>query len=229
MEPRLHHGRPRPSISPAGRSGSPRCRRRPSCWAPIRNGGAPSPNVADASPCDIASSTEELAQWVASNYVQVALPTTLTPAFLDEMTSLPGVQSQIGLSPTFLQLEMASGPDSTLSPDMRFAIALSVDRQALVTRAGRPGPSPSVQVASSHIYAQGQAGYHAAPSTTTTTAPGSAPTTSTSTSTTVIVQGGSVNFPIDARAPRRPPPSWCASGYARAGYRVTGTTSSGHR
>jgi peptide/nickel transport system substrate-binding protein len=142
----------------------------------------------------MASSTTQLAQWVRSNYVQVALPTSITPAFLEEMTSLPRVQSQITLSDTFLQLEMASGPNSRLSPDIRFAIALSVDRQALVAREVDWALS-SVQVATSHIYAQGQSGYHASLSTTPTTAPTGAPTTSTSTSTTIIGQGGSVNFP----------------------------------
>jgi ABC-type transport system substrate-binding protein len=54
----------------------------------------------------------------------------------------------------------------------------------------------SVQVASSHLYAQGQNGYKpATTSTTTTLAPGSAPTPPSSTSSTVIGAGGSVNFP----------------------------------
>ena len=160
-----------------------------------------------------ASSTEELAQWVASNFVQVAVPTTLTPAFLDEMTSLPGVQSAVGLSPTFLQLEMASGATSTLSANVRFAIALSVNRQALVNEQAAWAYA-DVEVASSHIYSQGQAGYHPAPLTTTTTAPGSAPTPSTPSPTTAIVQGGSVNFPITPD-PAEVAALMGASGYAR--------------
>ena len=136
----------------------------------------------------IASGTQQLAQWVASNFVQVALPTAITPAFLDQMTSLPTVESGVQLSPTFLQLQMASGATSTLSADVRFAIALSVDRQALVNHQAAWALS-SVEVASSNIYAQGESGYHAAPLTTSTTTPGAAPTTSTSTSSTAIVQG----------------------------------------
>jgi len=143
----------------------------------------------------IASGTQQLAQWVASNFVQVALPTAITPTFLDQMTSLPSVESNVQLSPTFLQLQMASGATSTLSANVRFAIALSVDRQALVNQQAAWALS-SVEVASSNIYAQGESGYHAAPLTTTTTTPGAAPATPTSTSTTAIVQGGSVNFPI---------------------------------
>ena len=164
---------------------------------------------------DIAPNSTQLAQWVRTNQVQVALPSELTPAFLDQMTSLPGVESQIALSGTILQMEMASGPDSRLSPDMRFAIALSVDREAVTTRQA-DWALASVQVATSHIYAQGQSGYHTTPSTTPTTTSSGAPTTSTSTSTTVIGQGGSVNFPATP-SPTQASALMVASGYSRAG------------
>jgi ABC-type transport system substrate-binding protein len=134
------------------------------------------------------------------------------------MTSLPGVGSQISLSSTFLQLEMASGPSSRLSPDVRFALALSVDRQALVDRQAAWALS-SVQVASSHIYAQGQSGYHASPTTTSTTVPTAPPTTSTSTSTTAVGQGGMVNFPVTPSLAQASS-LMVASGYSRTG---TGT------
>jgi peptide/nickel transport system substrate-binding protein len=167
---------------------------------------------------DIAADSAQLAQWVSTDHVQVALPSDLTPAFLDEMTSLPGVQSQIALSGTILQMEMASGPDSVLSPGMRLAIALSVDREALTTRQADWALS-SVQVATSHMYAQGETGYHTTPSTTPTTTPSAAPTTSTSTSTTVIDQGGTVNFP-SVPSPAQASALMAASGYTRVG---TGT------
>ena len=81
-------------------------------------------------------------------------------------------------------------PDSLLTPDMRLAIALSVDRQALVTQQANWALA-SVQVATSHIYAQGQSGYHVvAHDDARPRRPERAPTTSTSTSTTVIGQGG---------------------------------------
>jgi len=165
---------------------------------------------------DIASSTAQLAQWVESGHVQVALPDTLTPAFLDEVSSLPQVQSQLNLSGSLLQLEMAGGPDTLLAPDMRLAIALSVDRQALVDLQADWALS-SVQVAASHIYAQGQPGYKATASTTPTTVPaGAAPTTSTSTSTTVIGTGGSVNFPATP-SPTQASALMEASGFSRSG------------
>jgi peptide/nickel transport system substrate-binding protein len=166
---------------------------------------------------DIAADPTQLAQWVRTNKVQVALPGELTPAFLDQMTSLPGVQSQIALSGTILQMEMASGPDSRLTSDVRLAIALSVDRQALTTRQANWAIS-SVQVAASHIYAQGQSGYQSTPSTTPTTTPPT-PTTSTSTSTTMVGQGGSVNFPVTP-SPTQASDLMIDSGYSRAG---TGT------
>jgi peptide/nickel transport system substrate-binding protein len=161
----------------------------------------------------IASSTTQLAQWVSSGYVQVALPDALSPAFLDEVTSLPHVQSTIGLSDTLLQMEMASGPGSPLTPDMRLAVALSLDRQALVNRQANWVLS-SVQVATSHIYAQGQTGYHSSPTTTPTTTANGVPTTSTSTSTTMIGQGGSINFPV-VPSPQEAATLMTASGYTR--------------
>ncbi len=161
----------------------------------------------------IASSTAQLAQWVRFGYVQVALPDALTPAFLTEVTSLPHVQSQISLSGTVLQLALASGSGSQLSPDIRLALAVSVDRQALVSRQVAWALS-SVQVATSHIYAQGESGYPSSSTTTPTTTQNGAPTTSTSTSTTVVGQGGTVNFPVTP-SPGQAASLMLASGYSR--------------
>jgi peptide/nickel transport system substrate-binding protein len=162
----------------------------------------------------IASSATQLAQWVRSNYVQVALPGALTPSFLTEMTSLPHVQSQINLSGTVLQLAMASGPGSQLSPDMRLALALSIDRQALVNKQVAWALS-SVQVATSHIYAQGESGYPSSSTSTPTTTPNGVPSTSTSTSTTEVDQGGTINFPVTP-SPVQAASLMLASGYSRA-------------
>jgi len=161
----------------------------------------------------IASSTTELAQWVRSNFVQVALPSSITPFFLTEVTSLPHVQSSIDLSGTILELEMASGIGSQLTPDMRLAIALSTDRQALVDRQATWALS-TVQVGTSHIYAQGESGYHSSLTTTPTTTANGATPTSTSTSTTTIGQGGSINFPVTP-SPVEASELMLASGYSR--------------
>ncbi len=141
----------------------------------------------------IASSTEQLAQWMSAGTVQVAQPATVTPSFLSSMTSLPDASSEVDLSGTQLQLDMASSLDSELSPDLRTAIALSVNRQKLVDTQVS-WAMPGVQVANSHVYVQGQPGYKApSGSSTTTTIPASS---TSSTPTTHIDAGGSVNFPV---------------------------------
>ena len=116
----------------------------------------------------IATSTDELAQWMSSGYVSVAEPSTVTPSFLTEMTGLPGAASDVENSNTLLQLNMASGLTSKLSPDLRAAIALTVDRQALVNQQvswAVPGVTP----ADSHVYVQGQAAYKPSSSSVPTT------------------------------------------------------------
>ncbi len=106
----------------------------------------------------IASSTDQLAQWMSTGYVQVAQPSTVTQSFLTEMTGLPGAESDVQNSNTLLQLNMASSLTSKLSPDLRAAIALTINRQALVNQQvswAVPGVTP----ADSHVYVQGQASY----------------------------------------------------------------------
>ena len=141
----------------------------------------------------VASSTAQLAQWMASGFVQVAQPQTVTPDFLTTVTGLANAQSEVDTSANLLQLDMASSLEASLSPDMRVAVALSVDRQYLVNHQAS-WAVPGLQVANSHVYVQGQENYKPAPSATPTTTT-IAPATS-STSTTVIGSGGSVNFPV---------------------------------
>lgn len=161
----------------------------------------------------IASSASQLEQWVRTGFVQVALPGTLTPSFLNQVTSLPGVESSVSLSATLLQLDMASGLATPLTSDMRLAIALSVDRQALVNQQVA-WALPTAEVADSHLYVQGETGYHPPPSATTATAPTASPTSSTLTSTTVVAQTGTVNFPTSP-VPDQAADLMIASGYSR--------------
>ena len=140
----------------------------------------------------IASSTAQLAQWMASGYVQVAAPSTVTQSFLTQMTGLPGAQSEVDTSATLLQLDMASSLDSDLSPDLRVAIALTINRQDLVNQQAS-WAATGITPGNSHLTVQGQPNYKPpANGSPTTTVP---PATS-STSTTVIGAGGSVNFPV---------------------------------
>jgi peptide/nickel transport system substrate-binding protein len=139
----------------------------------------------------IASSTQQLSEWMASGYVQVAQPSIVTPDFLTQITSLPGAQSEVDTSATLLQLDMASSLDAQLTPDLRVAIALSINRQDLVDQQVS-WAVPGIAVADSHLYVQGQPNYKPPVTLPTTTIP--APTSSTS--TTTIGSGGSVNFPV---------------------------------
>ena len=119
----------------------------------------------------MASSTAQLGQWMASGYVQVAAPTTVTQSFLTQMTGLPGAQSEVDTSATMLQLDMASSLDSDLSPDLRVAIALRINRQDLVNQQVS-WASPTIAPGNSHLVVQGQPNYK--PPTTgspTTTVP----------------------------------------------------------
>jgi peptide/nickel transport system substrate-binding protein len=141
----------------------------------------------------LASSTGLLATWMTNGDVQVAQPATVTQSFLTAVTGLPGAQSDVDTSNTLLQLDMASSLDARLSPDLRTAIALSINRQQLLTQQVS-WAAPGIAVANSHIYVQGQQGYKPAPSATVPTTTIPVPTSSTS--TTVIGAGGSVNFPI---------------------------------
>jgi peptide/nickel transport system substrate-binding protein len=140
----------------------------------------------------LASSTAELGKWMASGYVQVAAPTTVTQSFLTEMTGLPGAQSEVDSSATLLQLDMASALGSDLPPDLRVAIALSINRQDLVNQQVS-WASPSIAPGNSHLVVQGQQNYQSPSNGSSTT---TVPPPTSSTSTTVIGAGGSVNFPV---------------------------------
>lgn len=163
----------------------------------------------------IASSTDQLADWMRSGYVQIALPSTSTPSFLNQMSSLPNAESAVDYSGTLLQLEIASGPGTPLAPDMKFAIGLSLNRQALVSDQADLALA-TTQVANSHIFVQGQSGYHgtALPSAVAAGISALPPTPST-TSTTLIGQGGSVNFPTTP-VPDQANTLMTASGFVRS-------------
>ena len=103
--------------------------------------------------------------------------------------------------------------NSDLSPDLRFAIALSINRQDLVNQQVS-WAVPGIEVADSHVYVQGQADYKPAPTPASRRRPCRSPTSSTS--TTVIGAGGSVNFPVT------PVPAQAAAFIQRVGLVRTG-------
>ena len=156
----------------------------------------------------LASSTTQLESWLSSGFVQVAAPTTVTPSFLTAVTGLPSAESDVDTSNTLLQLDMASSLDARLSPDLRFAIALTINRQQLLNHQVT-WAAPAIAVANSHVYVQGQQDYKPppSPSVPTTTIP--VPTSTTS--TTAIGSGGSVDFPLT------PVPEQAAAYFAASG------------
>jgi peptide/nickel transport system substrate-binding protein len=161
----------------------------------------------------IASSTQQLSQWMSSGYVQVAEPSTVTPDFLTQMTGLPGAYSNVATSNTMLQLDMDSSLDSPIGPVLREAIALSINRQDLVNQQAS-WAVPGLQVADSHIYVQGQSNYM--PASTSSVPTTTIPVPTSSTSSTVIGAGGSVNFPVT------PVPDQAAALFQAAGMVRTG-------
>jgi peptide/nickel transport system substrate-binding protein len=158
----------------------------------------------------LASSTEQLSQWMGSGFVQVAEPSVVTPSFLTQMTGLPDASSNVDNSDTLLQLDLASSPDTRLSPDLRVAIALLINRQDLVNQQVS-WAVPQVQVPDSHVNVQGQTTYKPQTTSSTTTIP----TPTSSTSTTVIGAGGSVNFPVTP-VPQQADALIAATGLVRA-------------
>ena len=109
VEPDLHDGGPghrpvgRPVQARHGDAAAITLVQNPKWWG--------TPANARSITVHIASSTAQLAQWMASGYVQVAAPTTVTQSFLTQMTGLPGAQSEVDTSATLLQLDMASSLD----------------------------------------------------------------------------------------------------------------------
>lgn len=148
----------------------------------------------------------QLAQWLTTGQVQVALPNGFDQQFLERVSSSPKVQSQGQQSTTFLQLEMSTtGPDTAYLP-VRQAIAHLVARQQLVNQVVGWADTAIVP-GTSHLYAESQNGYPSPrqppiqiaqqSSTTTTTIP-STPTPSAPFPTTadpataerLLVEGG---------------------------------------
>jgi len=129
-----------------------------------------------------ASGPTQLARWLRQGAVQVAAPSSFTQGFLQSVTNMPYVKSQVNVSSTFLELELSTIAPVTTNPDVRLGIAHAVDRQALVNQVA--GFSDiAITPSASHIYTQAQGPYpgnpalvpiNVGPPTTTTLPPGSA-------------------------------------------------------
>lgn len=106
----------------------------------------------------IASSPRQLATWLASGRVDVALPAGYNQQYLQSVTSDPSVGTQSQISSTFLELQFSTSSPATSSVDVREAVAHAVDRQALVNAVVGWADS-SIVPAASFLYAQTQGGY----------------------------------------------------------------------
>ncbi len=100
----------------------------------------------------------QLARWVDRRTVQVALPSSFTSAFLEQVSSNPSVQSASQVSTTLLQLEYSTTSALTGGLAVREAISHMVDRQAIVNSVAGP-INTSIVPAASHLFVQSQQSY----------------------------------------------------------------------
>ncbi len=143
----------------------------------------------------VADGPLQLAHWLADHQVDVAAPNSFTPAFLQEVTSMPEVKSAMSISDTFVELEFATASGITADPLVRDGIAYALNRQELVDKTAS-WADVAIAPATSHLFAQGQPTYPSTPAplpanstTTTTTQPG-APTTTTPISASTLPPTG---------------------------------------
>lgn len=107
---------------------------------------------------ETARSSGQLASWLASGKIQMAVPTSFDQQFLERVTSSPRLQSQTSQSTTFLQLELSATSPVTSSASVREAIAHAINRQQLVDQV-TGWADMSIVPAASHLYAESQNGY----------------------------------------------------------------------
>jgi peptide/nickel transport system substrate-binding protein len=125
-----------------------------------------------------AASPAQLARWLRHGVVNVAAPTSFSAGFLQSVTDMPYVHSEVNASSTFLELELSTIAPLTADPTVRLGIAHAVDRQDLVNQVAGFADI-SIMPSASHIYTQDQGPYPQNPSAvpinvdqpTTTTVP----------------------------------------------------------
>jgi peptide/nickel transport system substrate-binding protein len=127
-----------------------------------------------------ASGEAQLAHWLRKGIVQVAAPSSFSQGFLQSVSNMPYVRSQVNISSTFLELELSTIAPLTADATIRLGIAHAVDRQDLVNQVAAFADI-AIMPSASHIYSQTQGPYPAnpppvdleAPTTTTTVPPAS--------------------------------------------------------
>ena len=105
-----------------------------------------------------ANGPTELARWLRHGVVNVAAPSSFSAGFLQSVTDMPYVRSQVNVSSTFLELELSTIAPLTANPTVRLGIAHAVDRQDLVNQVAGFADI-SITPSASHIYSQDQGPY----------------------------------------------------------------------
>lgn len=106
----------------------------------------------------IASGPEQLARWMKRGSIEVADPASFDPQFLQSVTAMPLVRSQVDISGTFLQLQFSTTGPVTSSADVRLGVAHAIDRQALVDQLAA-WADVNIAPSASHLYVQTQSAY----------------------------------------------------------------------
>lgn len=143
----------------------------------------------------IAKSPQQLAHWLFERKVDVVAPSSFDAPFLQEVTSIPTVKSQMEISNTFLELEFATTSGVTADPLLREGVAYAIDRQELSDQAVG-WADVAIAPSASHLYSQEQAAYPSTP------APVPANVTTTTPSTTAPSPISGATFPTDGDAVR---------------------------
>jgi len=105
-----------------------------------------------------ASGPRQLAHWLVTGQAQAVQPSSFTEGFLQNIGTEPALDSSVGISSSFLQLEFAALSPVTGAPEVRQAIAHAIDRQSIVNSVVSWADS-NIVPAASHLYSQVQGSY----------------------------------------------------------------------
>jgi len=104
------------------------------------------------------SGPAQLTHWLVTGQAQAVQPSSFDEGFLQNVGTKPGLDSSVGISSSFLQLEFGALSPVTGAPEVRQAIAHALDRQALVN-AVVGWANSNIVPAASHLYSQTQGSY----------------------------------------------------------------------
>jgi peptide/nickel transport system substrate-binding protein len=109
----------------------------------------------------IAQNSAQLAHWLATGVVEVALPDGFSGSFLSAATK-PNLNTQLTLSATLLQLEFSTATSLTQSVAVRDGLAHFIDRSKVLNQVAGWSEA-TLAVAQSHFFAQSDKDYPGPP------------------------------------------------------------------